>query len=103
MSVTGNLVLQARRMQAQIQQLQDNLATQTFEGGAGGGLVIVEVDGRQKVRKIQISPEAVNTEDLSELEDLVTAAVNMAVQASQTHSRDEMKKITGGLQLPGLF
>ena len=101
MSVTGNLVLQARRMQAQIQQLQDNLATQTFEGGAG--LVKVEVDGRQKVRKIQISPEAVNTEDLSELEDLVTAAVNMAVQASQTHSRDEMKKITGGLQLPGLF
>jgi DNA-binding YbaB/EbfC family protein len=103
MSMTGNLVLQARRMQAQIQQLQDTLATQTFEGGAGGGLVKVEIDGRQKVKKITIDPEAVDPSNLSELEDLITAAVNQAIRTSQTHSRDEMKKITGGLQLPGLF
>lgn len=99
----GNMMLQARRMQSQIQQLQDELSEQTFEGGAGGGLVTVIADGRQKVRKIDINPEAIDPEDLDELADLVTAAVNMAIQASLKHSRAEMKKITGGLVLPGML
>ena len=99
----GNIMLQARRMQSQIQQLQEELSEQTFEGASGGGLVKVIADGRQKVRKIDIDPEAIDPEDLDELADLVTAAVNMAVQASLSHSRAEMKKITGGLALPGMF
>jgi nucleoid-associated protein EbfC len=99
----GNLMLQARRMQSQIQQLQEVLAETMFEGGAGGGLVQVHVDGRQKIHKIEISPEAIDPEDLGELADLVTAAVNMAVQSSLTHSKAEMKKITGGLQIPGVL
>ena len=99
----ANIMLQARRMQSQIQQLQEELSEQTFEGGAGGGLVKVVADGRQKVRKIDISPDAIDPEDLGELADLVTAAVNMAVQASLKHSKAEMKKITGGLALPGML
>ena len=99
----GNLMLQARRMQSQIQSLQEKLSEERFEGGAGGGLVEVVANGRQKVLKIEINPEAIDPENLDELADLVTAAVNMAVQASLTHSKAEMKKITGGLQLPGLF
>lgn len=99
----GNIMLQARRMQSQIQQLQEELSEQTFEGASGGGLVKVIADGRQKVRKIDIDPEAIDPEDLDELADLVTAAVNMAVQASLSYSRAEMKKITGGLALPGMF
>lgn len=99
----GNMMLQARRMQSQIQQLQEELSEQTFEGAAGGGLVTVTADGRQKVRKIDINPEAIDPEDLDELADLVTAAVNMAIQASLSHSRAEMKKITGGLVLPGML
>ena len=63
----------------------------------------VTADGRQKVRKIDIDPEAIDPEDLDELADLVTAAVNMAIQASLSYSRAEMKKITGGLVLPGMM
>jgi len=99
----ANIMLQARRMQSQIQQLQEELSEQKFEGGAGGGLVKVTADGRQKVRKIDISPDAIDPEDLGELADLVTAAVNMAIQASLSHSKAEMKKITGGLALPGML
>ena len=99
----GNMMLQARRMQSQIQQLQDQLSEQRFEGASGGGLVKVTADGRQKVRKIDIDPEAIDPEDLDELADLVTAAVNMAIQASLSYSRAEMKKITGGLVLPGMM
>ena len=99
----GNIMLQARRMQSQIQQLQEELAERSFEGGAGGGLVKVTADGKQKVKKIDIDPEAIDPEDLGELADLITAAVNMAIQASLSHSKSEMKKITGGLSLPGMF
>jgi DNA-binding YbaB/EbfC family protein len=74
-----------------------------FEGSAGGGLVKVVVDGRQKVKKLTITPEAINPEDLDELSDLsITAALNMALSASLEHSQAEMKKITGGINLPGL-
>lgn len=99
----GNMMLQARRMQSQIQKLQEELREQTFEGAAGGGLVTVTADGKQKIRKIDITPEAIDPEDLDELADLITAAVNMAVQASLSYSRAEMKKITGGIALPGMI
>jgi DNA-binding YbaB/EbfC family protein len=99
----GNIMLQARRMQGQIKGLQDQLADLTFEGAAGGGLVKVAVNGRQKVTGVEITPSAINPEDLSELSDLLVAALNMALTASQENSQAEMKKITGGINLPGLF
>ena len=99
----ANIMLQAKRMQGHIKQLQEELEKEDFEGSSGGGLVKITVDGRQKVRKLIISPEAVNPDDLDELADLVTAAANMAIGASQEHSQAEMRKITGGIHLPGLF
>lgn len=98
----GNIMLQAKRMQGQIKTLQDHLETLEFEGAAGGGLVKCIVDGRQKVKKLEITPDAINPEDLCELADVVTAAVNMALAASHEHSQAEMKKITGGINIPGL-
>jgi DNA-binding YbaB/EbfC family protein len=98
----GNIMLQAKRMQGQIKSLQDQLEQLDFEGSAGGGLVKVVVDGRQKVKKITITPDAINPEDLDELSDVITAALNMALTASLEHSQAEMKKITGGINLPGL-
>lgn len=99
----GNIMLQAKRMQGQIKQLQDALAEQTYEGAAGGGLVKVVVNGRQKVERIEITPEALNPDDLDEVADLLVAALNMAISASQENSQAEMKKITGGIHLPGLY
>ncbi len=98
----GNIMLQARRMQGQIKSLQDQLELLEFEGSAGGGLVKVVVDGRQKVRKIEIVRDAINPDDLDELSDVITAAANMALAASLEHSQAEMKKITGGINLPGI-
>ncbi|MGK0357775.1 MAG: DNA-binding YbaB/EbfC family protein [Bradymonadia bacterium] len=99
----GNIMLQARRMQGQIKGLQDQLAELDFEGAAGGGLVKVTVNGRQKITAIDITPEAINPDDLPELSDLLMAALNMALTTSQANSQAEMKKITGGINLPGLF
>ena len=112
----GNIMLQAKRMQGQIKSLQDTLETQSYKGGAGGGLVSVAVDGRQKITKIEITPQALDAEAISQegfeealgvsLEDLsalLTAALNQALTASQETSQAEMRKITGGINLPGLF
>ena len=99
----GNIMLQARKMQGQIKQLQDKLEEQTFEGTAGGGLVSVIVNGRQEVQQLNITPDAINPDDLDELSNLLTAALNMALTESRDTSQSEMKKITGGVNLPGLF
>ena len=99
----GNIMLQARKMQGQIKQLQDKLEEQTFNGAAGGGLVSVVVNGRQEVKQLNINPEAINPDDLAELSDLLIAALNMALTESRDTSQSEMKKITGGVNLPGLF
>ena len=99
----GNIMLQAQRMQGQIKKLQESLEETTYEGAAGGGLVRVVVSGRQRVKSIDITQEAINPDDLDELADLLVAALNMALTSSQETSQSEMKKITGGLNLPGLF
>ena len=99
----SNIMLQARRMQGQIKNLQEQLAGLDFEGTAGGGLVKVIVDGRQKIKAVHIQPDAFNPEDPDELGDLVQAAANMAITNSQENSQAEMKKITGGIHLPGLY
>ena len=99
----GNIMLQARKMQGQIKQLQDKLDEVKFEGAAGGGLVNVTVNGRQEVEKLVIHSDAITPDDLAELADLLTAALNMALSESRDSSQSEMKKITGGVNLPGLF
>jgi len=99
----ANIMLQAQRMQTQIKRLQESLEEETYQGAAGGGLVKVVVDGRQTVKNIEITPEAINPDDLDELADLLTAALNMALTDSKDTSQTEMRKITGGLSLPGLF
>ena len=99
----GNIMLQARKMQGQIKQLQDKLEEQTFDGAAGGGLVSVVVNGRQEVKQLNITSDAINPDDLAELSDLLIAALNMALTESRDTSQNEMKKITGGVNLPGLF
>lgn len=79
------------------------MAQKTIEASSGGGMVSVLMNGKQQILSIRIDPEVVNREDIEMLQDLIMAAVNEAIRRSQEMVAEEMKKITGGLSIPGLF
>lgn len=96
------MMKQVQKMQADMARVQEELATKSVEAAAGGGAVVAVADGHGKLRQIRISPEAVTPEDVSMLEDLVVAAVNEALRKAQELASEEMAKVTGNLNLPGL-
>uniref|UniRef100_A0A7C4MQ84 Nucleoid-associated protein ENS29_08410 n=1 Tax=Desulfatirhabdium butyrativorans TaxID=340467 RepID=A0A7C4MQ84_9BACT len=98
----GNMLKQAQKMQARILKMQEELATRTIEGSAGGGMVKAVANGKQQLVSITIEKEVVDPADVEMLQDLVLAAVNDALTKSQEMVSSEMNKITGGLNLPGL-
>ncbi len=99
----GNIMKQARVMQQKIQKLQEEMATKTVEADAGGGMVKVIASGKQEIVKIKIEPAVVDPKDIGMLEDLIVAAVNKALERAQEMVNEEMSKITGGINIPGLF
>ena len=99
----GNILKQAQQMHSKIAQLQEEMAAKTVEAGSGGGMVKVVINGKQEVLSIRIDPEVVNREDIEMLQDLLVAAVNEAIRKSQEMMAEEMKKITGGLSIPGIL
>ena len=90
-------------MQKKMMQLQEELATKTVEATAGGGMVAVVVNGKHELVSIKIDKEVVNPEDIEMLQDLIVAAVNEGVRKAQEMASAEMSKITGGLNVPGMF
>jgi DNA-binding YbaB/EbfC family protein len=97
------LARQAQKLQQQMAEMQAALDAREFEASAGGGMVSVKVNGKKELLSLVIKPEAVDPEDVEMLQDLVMAAVNEAMrQAAETIER-EMGKMTGGLNMPGLF
>jgi len=98
----GSIMKQAQKMQAQMAKGQEELAQKTVEASAGGGMVTVVVTGKQEILSITIEPEVIDASDKEMLQDLVVAAVNEGLRKSQEMVAEEMKKITGGLQIPGL-
>ena len=99
----GQLMKQAQQLQTKMAKLQEELGEQTVEASAGGGMVNVTVNGRQEIVSIRIEREVIDPEDAEMLQDLIVAAVNEAVEASQNLAAGEMEDITGGLNIPGLF
>lgn len=99
----GNILKQAQEMHGKISQLQEEMANKTVEATAGGGMVNIVINGKQQVLSIRIDPEVVNREDVDMLQDLICAAVNEAIRKSQEMMTEEMKKITGGLSIPGIL
>lgn len=99
----GNMMKQAQKLQAQMVKAQEELANMTVEGSAGGGMVRVVANGRQQVLSIHIEKEVVDPEDVEMLQDLVLAAVTDALTKSQEMSGQEMSKLTGGMNIPGLM
>lgn len=89
-------------MQRQVQELQEELAKRQFEGVSGGGAVRAVVTGGRELVSLKIQPEVVDPGDVGMLEDLVTVAVKEALRKAEEESAAAMKKVTGGLGLPGL-
>ena len=97
------LMAQAQKMQQQLAEAQEELASKTFEGTAGGGMVTATVTGAQELVAISISPDVIDPDDVEILEDLVVAAVRQAFEAASTAASDQLGGLTGGLDLGGLL
>ncbi len=98
----NNILQQAQKMQGQLEKIQKELESVEVEGSAGGGMVLVKVNGKQEVKSIKIEPEVLG-EDVEMLEDLVLAAINQAMSRSKQSAEEHMQKVTSGLigNLPG--
>ncbi len=100
------MMKQVQEMQRKMAEAQEQLADETVEASAGGGMVTVVMTGSLEVREVRIKPEAVDPDDVEMLQDLVTAATNEALRAAQALASDRLGGATGGLDLPnipGLF
>lgn len=97
------MLKQAQKMQADMQNLQADLEGREYTANSGGGLVEVTVDGKHTVKAVKINPEAVDLDDIEMLEDFITIAVNEAIGKAIAESDEEMGAITGGLNMPGMF
>ena len=96
------LMRQAQKMQEDMKSKQAELEAAEYTGSASGEMVTVRMNGKHEILGITIKPEAVDPEDIEMLEDLIAAAVNSAVAAVDKESEEEMAKMTGGLNIPGL-
>jgi DNA-binding YbaB/EbfC family protein len=96
------MLQQAQQMTGKLQEVQDELARQSVSGGAGGGMVRADVDGKGALKKINIDPSVVKPGDVEMLEDLVVVAVQEAQRKARELAESEMKKAAGGLGLGGL-
>lgn len=99
----NNMMKQVKKMQQQMEKAQEELGQKLVEGSAGGGVVTVTVSGNKEIKNITIKPEAVDPDDVEMLQDLIVAAVNDALKKADEIASKDMGKITGGLNIPGLF
>lgn len=102
----GNMMKQIQKMQQDMLEAQEGLANETVEVSVGGGAITIVITGHQRVQSIKINPDVVDTSDpewTTDLQDLLTLAVNQAIEQSQSMAAEKMEAITGGLGgLPGL-
>lgn len=99
----GDIMRQAQAMQEKMAKVQEEMAEKKVEASSGGGMVMVVANGRQEIVSIKIDPEIISQNDKEMIEDLIVAAVNEALRKSRDMMAEEMKAITGGLGVPGLF
>jgi len=98
-----DLMKQAQKIKAKMEELQEEMAQRTVEASAGGGMVKVVMNGRQEILRLEIDPEVVDPQEVEMLEDLIIAAVNEGIRRSQQLWSEELQKLTGGLPIPGIL
>jgi len=99
----ANLMRQANQLQIKIKKAQEELAEREYEGTSGGGAVTVKVKGEHQLLAMKISDDVFKAGDVEMLQDLVVSATNDALKKARETTAAEMEKITGGMNMPGLF
>ena len=97
------LMKQAQKMQQDMLRMQEEMEKKTYTAAAGGGMVSATVNGKHEVVALEIKPEAVDPDDVEMLQDMVIAAVNEAMRTADTDASNNMSRLTGGLNLGGMF
>ena len=97
------MMKQAQKMQQEMLRMQQEMESKTYTAAAGGGMVKATVNGKHQLMALEIKEEAVDPDDVEMLQDLVIAAVNEAIREADTDSANNMSRLTGGLNLGGLF
>ena len=98
-----SILNQARELKSKLDKAQKELSSTTVEASSGKGAVRVVINGQQKIQSIKISPEVIDPEKTKHLEELVLKAVSEAITKSQKLAANQLKGLTGGLKIPGLF
>ena len=97
------MMKQAQKMQQEMLRMQEEMENKTYTATAGGGMVTAEVNGKHQLVNLTIKEEAVDPDDVEMLQDMVIAAVNEAMRAAEADAANNMSRLTGGLNLGGLF
>lgn len=97
------MMKQAQKMQQEMLRMQEEMENKTYSATTGGGMVTAVVTGKHELKELTINPEAVDPDNVEMLQDMVIAAVNEAMRTADTDSANNMSRLTGGLNLGGLF
>ena len=97
------MMKQAQKMQQEMMRMQEEMEKKTYTATSGGGMVSATVNGQHTLLELTIKEEAVDPDDVEMLQDMVIAAVNEAMRAAETDAANNMSRLTGGLNLGGLF
>ena len=99
----NSMLRQAQKLQEDMAALQAELEEREYEVSSGGGVCKIVINGKKQIQTITLDPVIVDPEDIETLQDIVVAGVNEAIKRVEDESAAEMQKLTGGLNLPGLF
>ena len=99
----AQMIKQAQKMQQEMIRMQEEQEKKTYTAKAGGGMVAASVNGKHEIVALEINPEAVDPDDVEMLQDMIIAAVNEAMRTADAEAANNMSKLTGGMNLGGLF
>lgn len=99
----NNMIKQAQKMQEDIEKIQEEMHEREFKATSGGGAVEVTVNGKKEIQDIEIDRDVINPDEKEMLEDLMIGAINEALRNAEQEIDKEMNKVTGGMNIPGLF
>ena len=97
------MMKQAQKMQQEMLRMQEEMENKTWSATAGGGMVTATVNGKHEVVNLEIKPDAVDPDDVEMLQDMIIAAVNEAMRTADVDAQNNMARLTGGLNLGGMF